>query len=332
MRDVVRLRAGEVHPGRAEALVAHRTHVDLQAVAQHQAGLGCAMRQHLAHVLVADDAIHHLAVRLHRDQQIEIADGVAQAPQAAGRLGSQDARYAAQEGEQRLGHGDADVAPEALRAAQVRRRRAQDLFFGFRTEAGDRSDALLLRRSVQLLDRLHVELVVQRAHALRADAGQRQQFGDRRRQLLAQSREQRAIAGGDNLAHLARQVGADPGQLVEIGALLDHRAHAAAELADHARRVAIGAHAKRIRVLDLEPVGDLAEDRRDVRVVHRHRGRLKRPDARGNCSAAAHAWADRACAPRRRSSPAVVCRRYAAIRRTRGGRPTRLRCRRRRPA
>ena len=46
--------------------------------------------------------------------------------------------------------------------------------------------------------------------------------------------------------------------------------HVAPQFADRARRIAVGADAKRIGVLDLEPVGDLLESGGDVQVLDGH--------------------------------------------------------------
>ena len=63
----------------------------------------------------------------------------------------------------------------------------QDVELGFFAEAGQRADAAVARGAMQLFDGLHVEVVVQRLHALRPEAGNFQQFGDRGRQFAAQA-------------------------------------------------------------------------------------------------------------------------------------------------
>ena len=61
-----------------------------------------------------------------------------------------------------------------------------------------------------------------------------------------------------------------PGMSVSAVPPLTRRLHVGAQLADRASGVAIGAHAERVRALDVEQVGDLVEDCRDSGVYDWH--------------------------------------------------------------
>jgi len=66
---------------------------------------------------------------------------------------------------------------------------------------------------------------------------------------------------------------ADAAQLGEVFARSHHRGDALRQRLDHARGLAIGAHAERIGALDVQQIGGLIEHRRDLGVVDRHRRR-----------------------------------------------------------
>ena len=268
--DVVRLRAGEVSERGAEAFRLDDAQVDLQAAVEDDAGTRRPRGEHLSDVLAVREALDHRAFALRRREQVEIADRLAPTAQAAGRDGLLDPRHLAQRGQQRHRRLRGLANRHAARLLGVRQRRLEDRLLGLRPEAGDRLHPPLRRGLMQFFDRVDTELMVQRPHALGTEARHLQQLGDRRRQLLAQPLEQPAAAGVDDLGDARGEVGADAGQPVEIGALGDHRLHAAPHVADRARRVAIGADAKRIGAFDLEQVGDFAEDRGDFGVLHGH--------------------------------------------------------------
>jgi hypothetical protein len=69
----------------------------------------------------------------------------------------------------------------------------------------------------------------------------------------------RARACGHDFRDLARQVGTDSWQGVQIFTALDHELDAAAKLAERAGRIPVGADAKRIAPLHFEQIRDLAK-------------------------------------------------------------------------
>ncbi len=175
-----------------------------------------------------------------------------------------------QEGGERVGVLRRHRQLEAARLAGMRFHRLQDVELGLFAEAGQGADAAVARRPVQLLDGLHLEVVVQRLDPLRPQAGNLQQFGDRRRQFAPQAVEQAAVAGVDDFADLGGEVVADAGQPRQVLALFQQRARLLRQFAQRARGIAVGADAERIGALDFEPVGDFLEDGGDVGVVDGH--------------------------------------------------------------
>ena len=85
--------------------------------------------------------------------------------------------------------------------------------------------------------------------------------------------------GRGDLADPAGEIGADARQLGQRPALRQRGGDVELQVADEARGVAVGTHAERIRLADLEEIGHLLEDPGDVGVVDRH-GRDRRPPAR----------------------------------------------------
>jgi hypothetical protein len=103
-------------------------------------------------------------------------------------------------------------AHRVTRLVQVGSRRLENALLGERAEAGHLVHAPLLGGTMQLFHRSHTEPLVKPARALGADAGKLQQFGDSRRQFLAQAFEQRAGPGVNDLGDLAGESGPMPGK------------------------------------------------------------------------------------------------------------------------
>ena len=148
----------------------------------------------------------------------------------------------------------------------------EDLLLGLGAEARQVADAAVLGRLHQLLERLDVEVVPQGAYTLRSQAGNAQQRGYGGRHLLALPFQELAFAGAHDLVDLLGEILADAGNVGECGALLDQGHEVRPQLADRARRVAIGAYAERVGALDVEQVGDLVEDGADGGVESGHEG------------------------------------------------------------
>ena len=153
-------------------------------------------REHLGYFVIRGEAPHHRAVRRRGDQDIQVADGLAHAPEAAGHDHLPHAGYGLQKCAQRLGILRRGGELEAPALAGMRLHRLEDVLLGLCAEAGQRADASVLRSPVQLFDGLDIQVVVQRLDPLRPQPGDLQQLGDRGRQLAAQALQQAAMAGG----------------------------------------------------------------------------------------------------------------------------------------
>ncbi len=112
-----------------------------------------------------------------------------------------------------------------------------------------------------------MERMPEQLDPLWAQSGNLEQLPDRRRDLLVQAFQELALAGLDDLLDLLREVLADAGDVGQRRAALHERFDVAAQFADGARGVPVGAHPERVRALDVEQIGDLVEDRLDGSVV-----------------------------------------------------------------
>jgi len=79
----------------------------------------------------------------------------------------------------------------------------QNVLLGLLAEAVQGADAAIQCGAMQLFDGLHIEIVVQGFHPLRPQAGNLQQFGDRRRQFAVQAFQQTAVSAADDPLILA---------------------------------------------------------------------------------------------------------------------------------
>jgi hypothetical protein len=149
----------------------------------------------------------------------------------------------------------------------------EEATFGLLAEAGERAQPPFARRFLELRERGEA-LPEERPHALGTEPRHGEELRDAGGEALAQPLEQFAAAACRDLAHLAGEIRADPGELGQLAARGERRRDVQPELAHHARGVAVGAHPERVLVAQLEESGDLLEGARDVRVMNRHgRGR-----------------------------------------------------------
>ena len=262
---------------RAEALGRHHPDVDLQPARQHDARARVALREHLAHLGVLHEPLHDGHAGCRGDENVDVADRLLHPAVAAGDHDLPRAFGALQVRRERLRVLRGDGELEALRLAEPRLDRVDDVRLGLRAEARQVADFSLARRLEELGQRVDVEGLVQRLHPLRPEAGDLQELGDRGRELLLQLLEQGAGPGPDDLVDLRVEVRADPRQLREVLARRDRRREVQAQIADGARRVAVGTDAERVRLADLEQIGDVLEDAGDVGVVDRHEHKVTRP-------------------------------------------------------
>jgi hypothetical protein len=305
--DVVRLRAGEVHQRRTAACRRDHAQVDLQAVAQHHRRARLAGLQHLRHLRMAHQLAADCAAVGRGDEQVQVADGLAPAPQAAGGHRVLHPRRLPQEPQQRLGGLRGDDELEALFAACPLVDRGGDALLGLRAKAGQRADAPVVRGAAQLRQRVHVQVLVQRAHPLGPETGQLQQRVQPRGHLAHQAIEQGEMPGRGQLADLVAEVGTDAGQLGQAAAGGDLGDQVELEFADYPCGVAIGAHAERIRIAQLEQIRHPLERGRDVGIAHCH-GLDLRPARRGTLERGQAAAAARCRRPAATAWSGMRCR------------------------
>ncbi len=266
--DVVRLAAGEIEQRRAERRARHHAHVHLEAAPELDRGFGLPLAEDVGDVGVAHERLHHrLEVRA-AHQHVEVADGLAAAPEGTGDLDLLDTRDQAQALGDRLGHRP---GPGEQGAAGVHRcplERLEDLLLRLLAEAGQVAERARPRRPLEVGAARDPEPVVERAHALRSqalDVGEIDQPG---RVLLLHFLVERGGAGPDQVADLLRQILADAGQPFEPALLVHLGRQRLGHLSDDARRLAVGAHPEGVGAVELEHDGDALEDPGDVGVGH----------------------------------------------------------------
>ncbi len=268
--DVVALRPGEVEEGGAETLRRYRAHVDLHAVRKHDARAGRALGENGGDIGRGHEAAHHGAAGPGGHDQVEVTNGVSAPPQAAGGLGSRYAGFRGKACEPRFGHLQGHREPEAPIRRLAGGERLPDALLGLGAKAGDLAQAAVGQRALHVLERADAQCLLQRPCAAGPDAGNVQQFDHARRNLRTQLREQGAAPGVHDLRDLGREIGANTGQRVQVFALRHHALDAAAQVAEHARGIAVGADAEDAGRLQFEQVGDLVEHRRHVGIGDRN--------------------------------------------------------------
>ena len=267
-RDVVRLGAGEIQQRRAIALLRHGADIDLQAGAQHDGRARRAMGENLGDVLVTDELVADRRPVRRRHQDIEIADGVAAAAIAAG---DHDAAAVAQKADQRLGFGFRDRKLEALLGRRLFQR-AGELLFDRRAKAVQLMQPPGLDGAAQIVERAHLELVVEQLDALRPEARKRGHLAKLAGQLASSAGRAASKCPVLTMSAIlpARSLPM-PGSSERSASVRQQAADALRQAFDGAGRAAIGAHAKLVLALDFQELGGLIEHRRDFGVLDRHR-------------------------------------------------------------
>ena len=265
--NIVSLGTGEIEQGRTIAFLRHGAHVDLEAGAQHDRGAGRAVRDDFCDVFVALQFLADRRAVRGRGQHVEIADGIATPAIAAG---SHDPAAVAQIGEQRLcfrlNHRKLE-ARWCLWLVECRRQLADDA----RTEPLQLAQPARLHGAAQIVERMHLQPVVEQLDALRSQPGKRRHVANLAWKLLLERLEKLEMACLDDVGDLAREVLADAGQLREIASFGQQGPHVLRQAAHDASRAAIGPHAKRVIPLEFQEIGRLIEHSRDLGVLYRHR-------------------------------------------------------------
>ena len=158
--------------------------------------------------LVAGERVHQ-RLRGAGGEDVEIAAGLAAAPEAADRRDVGVGRVLAERVEEgggrlvRFGH------QPAARRARAFLERLEDEGFLLRAHALEVAQASLARRALEVVERADAELVVEHRDGLRPDALKAEQVEDGRRELLQQALMVGDGAGLDELGNLGVEVLAD---------------------------------------------------------------------------------------------------------------------------
>ena len=150
-RDVVGLRSGEVLQRGAAAVGGDEAQVGLEAALDEDARFRLAVAEHALDQTVLDEVVHQRRRRA-GGEQVEVAAGVAAAPQAADRLDRGIRRALAQVGHERGGGivrvGQQVAAGEALPLVE----RLQDQRFLLRAHAAKRANPAVERRALEIVE------------------------------------------------------------------------------------------------------------------------------------------------------------------------------------
>ena len=210
----------------AAAVGGDEAQVGLEAALEQHARLGVAVAEHALDQAVLDEVVHQRRPAPEASD-VEIAAGVAAAPQAADRLDGGVGRALAQVGDERRGGvvrvGQQMPAGEALALVE----RLEDERFLLRAHARAARGSGRRRGALEIVERADAELAIERRDGLRPDALQVQQVEDRRRKLGDAARGGNArVAGLGDLADARGEVLADAGNLAQPGLVERRRARA----------------------------------------------------------------------------------------------------------
>jgi len=180
-------------------------------------------------------------------------------------LGPVFTKILAQGKDEALGHrqGAAQGRPRAARAPRVDA--LLEVLRRLLLEARDFEDPPGEDLALEALDRVDAELLVQELRLARTDAGEIHHLAHAARHRAAQCVEVRHRARLRGLEDLGGEVRADAG---DLAAHRDGGYSLLGEVPDLLGGPAVGADPEDVRLLDLEKVGDLLEDVREVEIAH----------------------------------------------------------------
>src|SRR5690606_14644319 len=149
-------------------------------------------------------------------------------------------------------------------------KRGENLLLGLFAEAAQRPQPAAAYGTLEILERIDLQRLMQGPDALGTEPRQREQGGDRGRQLGMKLVEQRTGSGLADLLDLRCQIGPDAGELWQRLSALQHAGEVTGIVAYGARCIAVCAHAEWVFAEDLEELGDLRENRGDVGIGDGH--------------------------------------------------------------
>ena len=199
--------------------------------------------------------------------EIEVADHLPPPPHAAGDF---DSLHAWQRG-QRVLHGgrlgESVVEQPELDGALEERNALEDVLGRLRAEAGDRGEAAVVRRHLELGQRRDVQVLVDLSHFLHAEPGDLQHLHEAGGHLLAQLVEDAGAPAAEQLADDVERGLPDAFDLRER-ARLQGLAEIAGIAGDRPGGVLEGADAERVVAFERERRGDLLENDAHGGLVH----------------------------------------------------------------
>jgi hypothetical protein len=261
----VLLAAGEVQQRRGELALLHQAQIGSNPAGDDGGRLGGAAFDRLqdggGRQEVLDDDL--ALPRRYSRHEVQVADGLAVPPQAAGDLHRDDRRMrgkvAGQSLRRRARFGKEVALTELLQARQP----LQELLLALRSEPREFGDATVTAGAFECGSRVDIELLEEQAKSLRPQPRDAQKILHSGRELGAQLGEQRECPGEHDLCDAGDQSGADPADLAERSRLVEVL-WVLRHPFDGAGAVGVGAAAKGVLPLEIEQVGDLAQNRRDL--------------------------------------------------------------------
>jgi hypothetical protein len=208
------------------------------------------------------------AVGFHGGDEVEVADRLAPAPQAACDFRAHDVRMRAQVGEESQRYGPRLAQQVALLKPSEVRQAFENSGLRLGAEAGELGDLAGAAGALEVGRRADAELLMQHTNALRPEAADAEEIEQPRRILAPELVVQRQASGVDDLGDRLHEPGADAGELRQT-LLLQQVLGLLGESLERARRVLVGAHAEGVGALELEQRRGLLEDANEGVAAHR---------------------------------------------------------------
>ena len=234
--------------------------VGLEPAAEPDAALRLALPEHAFHERVLDEPIHQRQFGA-GGENVDVAARFGASPQAADRLDLRARRLLLEVLDQqgcrivRVGQQVAAAVLPALVDGLENER------FLLRAHSLQRTHPAVLCGTLQLVQRFHAEFLVKDGDGLGPDALEVQQVEDRGRKLGEQFLVKWRVARIRDLPDACGQVLADAGNLAQLGCV--QRAQIVRMVGHDVGAIAVCANLERVLALDLEQIGDLAENSRD---------------------------------------------------------------------
>ena len=144
---------------------------------------------------------------------------------------------------------------------------AQYVVDGFLFEAGNRKQFVGLAERFEFFDALNAKLIVDLFRRLWPDTRNVDQLDQRGRDFLLQTLVELHFSGLEIFVDLVREVFTDSGDIPERS-LLRNRFNAVGQPLDRNRAPAVCAYPKGIRSLNFQQIGDLIENRHNLKISH----------------------------------------------------------------